>query len=212
MFLVCERWVGDGDRLLYIDLSSFDHSITSFAFWLAAQSWVLGALALRLELVLIPPASYLQLRLELSASNSNWIKPSVVPGYIIVWLPPASSARTHLHRIQPRPQVKVIFRHPRPDTPVSSAYLHRCISWLTAWSRVNMQRTSLSLLSSAITLQFLSFSIHYHYCHFHFLTISLSFSSLPLLSFSLHYSYSHFRFLTIVFIFTSLRLLPFSLS
>ena len=26
----------------------------------------------------------------------------------------------------------------RPDAPVSSAYLHRCISWLMAWSRANM--------------------------------------------------------------------------
>ena len=37
--------------------------------------------------------------------NWNWLKPSVAPGYIIVWHPPASA---------------------------SSAYLHRCISWLTA--------------------------------------------------------------------------------
>ena len=34
---------------------------------------------------------------------SNWPKPSVAPGYIIVWRPPAFSKRTHLHRIQPRP-------------------------------------------------------------------------------------------------------------
>ena len=69
-------------------------------------------------------------------TDSNWLKPSVAPGYIIVWHPPASCGRTH----QPRPQVKVIFRYLRPDAPVSLsyAYLHRCIFWLTARSRVNM--------------------------------------------------------------------------
>ena len=67
----------------------------------------LRAQALCLELVLTPRASYLQLQLKL---NSNWLKPSVAPGYIIVWHPTASFGRTHLHRIQPRPQVKVIFR------------------------------------------------------------------------------------------------------
>ena len=42
-------------------------------------------------------------------TDSNWLpprtptelKPSVAPGYIIVWHPPASCGRTHLHRIQP---------------------------------------------------------------------------------------------------------------
>ena len=47
-------------------------------------------------------------------------KPSVAPGYIIVWCPPAFFGRTHLHRIQPRPQVKVIFRYLRPDAAVSA--------------------------------------------------------------------------------------------
>ena len=73
--------------------------------------------ALCLELVLTPRASYLQLELQLEL---NWPKPSVAPGYIIVWRPPASWGRTHLRRIQPRPQVKVIFRYLRPDAPVSA--------------------------------------------------------------------------------------------
>ena len=60
-------------------------------------------------------------RLELIASNSP--KPSVAPGYIIVWHPPASCGRTYLHRIQPRPQVKVLFRYLRPDAPVSAVPL-----------------------------------------------------------------------------------------
>ena len=49
----------------------------------------------------------------------NWPKPSVAPGYIFVLRPPASCGVTHLHRIQPRPQVEVIFRYLRPDAPVS---------------------------------------------------------------------------------------------
>ena len=41
MLVVCERWVGDGDRLLHVDPKFFfDHSSTSFVFWLAAQPWV----------------------------------------------------------------------------------------------------------------------------------------------------------------------------
>ena len=60
-----------------------------------------------------------QLRLELNCnSNSNWLKPSVAPGYIIVCRPPASCGRTYLHRIQPRPRVKVIPRYLRPDASV----------------------------------------------------------------------------------------------
>ena len=42
----------------------------------------------------------------------------MAPGYIIVWHPPASCGHTHLHWIQPCPQVKVIFWYLRPDAPV----------------------------------------------------------------------------------------------
>ena len=43
-FLVCERWVGVGDRLLHIDPKFFfDHSSTSSTFCWAAQPWVLRA-------------------------------------------------------------------------------------------------------------------------------------------------------------------------
>ena len=52
--------------------------------------------------------------------NSNWLpKPSLAPGYIIVWRPLSTCGHTHLYRIQPCPQVKVIFRYLRPDAPVS---------------------------------------------------------------------------------------------
>ena len=138
---LCVRGELETETDCYIlNQSSSDHSSTSSSFCWATQPWVLRAYTLCLELVLTPWVSYHQLRLQLKLSApSNWLKPSVAPGYIIVWHPPASCGCTHLHQIQPRPQVKVIFQHPRPDAPVSSAYLHRCISWLTAWSRVNMQ-------------------------------------------------------------------------
>ena len=67
--------------------------------------------------------------LSTTDSNGDWNwtrtdcpKPSVAPGYIIIWYPPASCGHTHLHRIQPRPQVKVIFRYLWPDAPVSLSF------------------------------------------------------------------------------------------
>ena len=51
--------------------------------------------------------------------NWNWLKPSVKPGYINVWHPPASCGPTHQHRIQPRLRVKAIFRYLQLDAPVS---------------------------------------------------------------------------------------------
>ena len=52
-------------------------------------------------------------------TGTDWLKPSVAPGYIIVLCLPASCGRTHRDQVQPRPQVKVIFRYLRPDAPVS---------------------------------------------------------------------------------------------
>ena len=96
--------------------SSRDHSSTSSLSWLGCSTvgrWEPQALCL--ELVLTPRASYLQLRLEL---NWNWLTQAICGTWLYVCRPPASCGFTHLHRIQPRPQVKVIFRHPRPDAPV----------------------------------------------------------------------------------------------
>ena len=93
MLVVCERWVGDGDRLLHIDPKFFwplQHFFRILAGLLNRGS--LRAQAICLELVLTSLASNLQLQLELT----DWPKPSVAPGYIIVWHPPASCERTHL--------------------------------------------------------------------------------------------------------------------
>ena len=53
MLVVCERWAGDGDRLLYLHQSSSDHSSSSFSSWLGCSTvghW--GPKALCLPLVL----------------------------------------------------------------------------------------------------------------------------------------------------------------
>ena len=110
MLVMCERWVGDGERL--------QHIVPSFLWlWqyfcliqLGCSTGALRAQSLCLELVLTasncnsnsncPGTDFLP------ALNSNWPKPSVAPGYIIVWHPPASCGR--LHRIKQCPQVKVI--------------------------------------------------------------------------------------------------------
>ena len=104
MLVVCERWVGDGDRLLHIDPSSSDHSSTSFSSWLSAQPWV-----------------------------TEGPKPSVcrwfsIPHLVLNWLQLGRTASsTWLYNCLSS-----------TCSRCSSAYLDRCISWLTARSRVNM--------------------------------------------------------------------------
>ena len=45
-------------------------------------------------------------------SNSNWLKPSLAPGYIIVWHPPASCGRRNCTEFNPSTN--------QGDTPISS--------------------------------------------------------------------------------------------
>ena len=115
--LVCRRGELETERDCYVlTPSSSDHSSTSSSFCWAAQPWVLWAQA-HVWSIISPTATGTD-RFELTASNSNCnslTKSSVAPGYIIVCRPPALCGRTHLQRIQPRPQVKVIFRYLRPD-------------------------------------------------------------------------------------------------
>ena len=136
-FLCVRGELETGTDCYTLTQSSSDHSSTSSSFCLGCSTvghWgpkpSVCKLFSRWHLVSI----WLQLQLELTASN--FFKPSVAPVYIIDWHRPASCGHTHLHRIQPHPQVMVIFRYLRPDAPVS--LLHWCISWLTARSRVNM--------------------------------------------------------------------------
>ena len=64
MFLVCERWVGDGDRLRQ---SSSDHSSTSFASWLGCST--MGHWGPK-------PSVWIWFSLR-KHPISNWLKPSV---------------------------------------------------------------------------------------------------------------------------------------
>ena len=100
--------------------SSSDHSSTSFAFWLSCSTvghW--GPKALRLPLAL-NSASCPQLTLTATgtrtASSRLW--------HLVIFLSdthqlPVGVRICHLHRIQPHPQIKVIFRYLRLDAPVS---------------------------------------------------------------------------------------------
>ena len=100
---------------------------------------LLRAHALCLELVLTPRVSYLQLRLELNwleltlAVCGTWLY-NCLTTTCFLWAyasAPNSTTSTGQGDIPISPTRCTCFR-------CSSAYLHRCISWLTAWSRVNM--------------------------------------------------------------------------
>ena len=106
MFLVCERWAGDRDRLLFwskVLLSSIAALLPHLG--LVAQLWVTEGQRP------LPAASSQFGILSPTGSNSNWLKPSMF--WLYFCLTPNC------------------FR-------CSPAYLNRCISWLTARSRVNM--------------------------------------------------------------------------
>ena len=102
MLVICERWVGDGTDWNILTPGSSGHSSTSSSFCWAAQpgSWgpkpsVCRLLSLR---HLVPNCDWnsncdCNSNWTLSASDSNWLKPSVVPGYIIVCRTPASCGR-----------------------------------------------------------------------------------------------------------------------
>ena len=84
MLVVCERGVGDGDRLLHIDPSYFDHSSTSFSSWLG----LLNRGSLRAQSPLSAAGSHFG---TLSPTDSDWLEPPRAPGYIFVSCPPASA-------------------------------------------------------------------------------------------------------------------------
>ena len=107
------------DCYIWTQSSSY-HSSTSFAFWLGCST--VGHWGPKPSVW-----SWVSLRWHpISNWNWNWPKPSVASGYIIVLRTPASCGCTHLPP------------SPNSTTSCSSAYLHRCISWLTARLRVNI--------------------------------------------------------------------------
>ena len=88
--------------------SSSDHSSTSFAFWLGCSNMSLRAAS--------PQSASWHL---VPNCNWNWL-PSVSWLFLFeTHLLPVGVRICHHHRIQPRPQVKVIFRYLRPDALVS---------------------------------------------------------------------------------------------
>ena len=95
--------------------SSSDHSSTSFVFWLVAQPWVtegpspLSGADSHSAGFLSPTGT---------ANDPGRLWHLVIPLFDVHLLP-VGVRISHHHGIQPRPQVKVIFRYLRPDAPVS---------------------------------------------------------------------------------------------
>ena len=101
MLVVCERWIGDRDRLLYWPKFSRDQSSTSSSSWL----WLLNRGSLMAQSPLSAAGSHFGI---LSPADSN---------RLCTWLYYFLTSTCFC---------------------CSSAYFHRCISWLTARSRVNI--------------------------------------------------------------------------
>ena len=112
--------------------SSSDHSSTSSSFW-QGSSTVGHSLQAVLTLASCP-----QLTPTATGTQTDWSKPSVAPGYIIVSCPPTSCGCTHLPPSPNRSRWYYDIFNWMHLFRCSSAYLHRCISWLTARLRVNM--------------------------------------------------------------------------
>ena len=96
MLVMCERWAGDGDRLQHIDPKFLS---TSSSFCWAAQpgSWGHKPSVWRWLLLrhLVPNCNWnsnsdCNSNWTLPVPNSNKLKSSVAPSYIIVWHPPVS--------------------------------------------------------------------------------------------------------------------------
>ena len=131
---MCERWVGDGTDCHILTPSHSVHSSTSSLFFQAAQQGSSGPklsfwcwFSLRLLVLKCDWNSNCDCNSNgtLPASNSNWPKSSLAPGYIIVLRAPASCGR--LQRMQPRPKGK-------GDTPISSTgctviYIGAPLNW-----------------------------------------------------------------------------------
>ena len=144
MLVMCERWVGDGTDCYILTPSSSDHSSTSSSFCWAAQPGFWGHkpsvwhwLSLRHLVSNCDRNSNCDCNSNwtLLASNSNKLKPSVAPGYIIVWHPPASCGHRICTKFNPSTGQGDILTS---STGCTCFLLHRCISLLMSRLRVNM--------------------------------------------------------------------------
>ena len=80
MSVVCERWAGDGDRLLYwLKVLLTIAALLPHLVWVA-QPWVTEG-----------PKPSVCCWLSIWHPDSNWLEPPRAPGYIIVSRPPASA-------------------------------------------------------------------------------------------------------------------------
>ena len=101
-WLCVRRWVGDGDRLLHVDPKFFSRLWQHFSLILVAEGpSPLSGAGSHFAGILSPTATGTELNCNCHSNSLPWtdsLKLSVAPGYIIVWHPPASFGRTHLHR------------------------------------------------------------------------------------------------------------------
>ena len=127
MFIVCERWVGDGDRLPHIDPSFSDHSCTFFSSWL-------GLLNRRSLMTQTPlPSAGSQFGI-LSPTDSNWLKPSVSWLYFCLTFTCFRCSSAYLHRwiswLTARSRVNIL-------------HCFKCIRvvyWPSTWPNMPFQR------------------------------------------------------------------------
>ena len=87
MLVMCERWVGDGERLLHIDPKFLWPKQHFFLILLGCSTGVLRAQAPCLELILTP-ASYLQLKLqiELQLTGTHCLELQLTQAVCGTWL------------------------------------------------------------------------------------------------------------------------------
>ena len=119
MFLVCERWVGGGDRLLHIDPKFF----WPYQHFFLILAGLLNRGSLRAQSPMSAAGSQFHILFPTdSNSNWNWLTATdssrlwqLVIFLFDVYLLPVGVCICHHHRIA----VKVIFRCLRPDAPVS---------------------------------------------------------------------------------------------
>ena len=148
----CERGGLETGTDCYIFAQSSDHSSTSSSSCWAAKPWVTEG---PLELVLTPRASncdrkWLQLQLELSPRTAPSRLWNLVIQLFDVHLLPLGvricTEFNHVHRSRWYSDIfdrMHLFLRP-------FAYLYRCISWLTARSRVNMLQGSFKKSTKSI--------------------------------------------------------------
>ena len=98
----------------------------------------------------------------LSPTGTDWPKPSVAPGYIIVWHPPVSCGCTHLP-----PSPNSTTSTGQGNIPISSTectcfavlpliYTGASLDWLLGWGSICYSCTKLSLANTNCYLAYLS--------------------------------------------------------